>query len=172
MLVYLQMIDSEPEKSIFEQIYLTYGGLMLYVARRILGSQQDAEDAVHQAFVSIAKNMDKISDPMCTKTRSWVVTIAEHKAIDIYRARQRRATVPLGEETAGLSFDMPAGGLAAAISRLPARYRTFILLKYDNGYTNEELAHMLGLSYEGVHSLDARAKKKLKKLLKEEGIDV
>ena len=31
---------------------------------------------------------------------------------------------------------------------------------------------MLGLSYEGAHSLDQRAKKKLKALLKEEGVSL
>lgn len=172
MLVYLQLIDSEPDKSTFEQVYHRYRGLMYHVAYEILHSRQDAEDAVHQAFVSIAKNIKKISDPACTKTQGYVVTIVEHQAIDMYRARRRRSAEPLDEEAAGLSFDVPGGGLAAAIARLPARDREFILLKYDSGYTNRELAKLLGLSYEGVHSLDARAKKRLKKLLEEEGVDV
>lgn len=62
--------------------------------------------------------------------------------------------------------------MAEAIARLPARYREFILLKYADGYTNEELMKLLGLRYSGVRSLDKRAKKKLKEFLKEEGIDV
>lgn len=172
MLVYLQMIEEPEGKNTFQQVHDRYLGLMLYAARRLLGNEQDAEDAVQQAFMSIAKNISKISDPGCTKTRSYVVTIVENKAIDILRARKRRRAEPLDEEAAGLPFRVEGNAVADAIARLPARYREFILLKYADGYTNGELMKMLGLSYEGVHSLDARAKKKLKILLEEEGIDV
>lgn len=172
MLIYLQIIEKEADKAKFEQVYLRYRGLMFHTARQILNNDEDAEDAVHQAFLSIAKNMDKISDPLCSKTRAYVVIIVERKAIDRYREKQRKAAQPLDDETAGLSFPLPAGGLAAAIGRLPARYREFILLRYAESYTNEELAKMLGLRLSGVRSLDARAKKKLRELLEEEGIEV
>lgn len=62
--------------------------------------------------------------------------------------------------------------LAEAIAKLPVRYRHVILLKYDCGYSYSEIAEILGLSSEGVHSLDQRAKRKLKKVLEEAGIDV
>lgn len=61
LLVYLKMIDSEEDKSKFERIYCKYRGLLTYVARGIVGDVADAEDAVHQAFVSIIENLDKIS---------------------------------------------------------------------------------------------------------------
>lgn len=53
MLIYLQMIESEADKSKFERLYLRYRGLMFSVAMRLLSNEQDAEDAVHQAFLSI-----------------------------------------------------------------------------------------------------------------------
>lgn len=55
-MLYLQMLPSPSEKDKFEQIYTLYRGLMFYVARRILPGEADAEDAVHQAFVSIIEN--------------------------------------------------------------------------------------------------------------------
>ena len=55
MLIYLQMLETPEEKSLFEQIYLEYCGLMFHVAYEILHNEQDAEDAVHQAFVKIAE---------------------------------------------------------------------------------------------------------------------
>lgn len=172
MLIYLQMIEEPRDKRKFQRLHDRYLGLMLFVARRVLGNEQDAEDAVQEAFCAIAKNISKISDPECIKTRNLIVTIVENKAIDLYRARQRRAAEPLNEDTAGLSFGVPGNAVADAIARLPARYREFIILKYADGYTNEELMKVLGLRYSGVRSLDERAKKKLRKLLKEEGIDV
>lgn len=172
MLVYLQVVEEPEDRSKLQRVHDRYLGLMLYVARQVLSNEQDAEEAVQEALMAIAKNISKISDPGCTKTRNYVVTIVENKAIDIYRAKRRGAAEPLDEEAAGLPFRVEGNAVADAIARLPARYREFILLKYADGYTNGELMKMLGLSYQGVHSLDSRAKKKLRELLKEEGIDV
>lgn len=59
MIIYLQMLETPEEKSKFEQLYLEYKGLMFHVAYEILHNEQDAEDAVHQAFVKIAENIKK-----------------------------------------------------------------------------------------------------------------
>ena len=101
MLIYLQMLESPEEKSILEQIYLEYRGLMYHVAYEILHNEQDAEDAVHHAFVKIAENIKKITDPVCPKTHSYVVTIVEHQAIDQYRRLQKHPSVELIEEIQG-----------------------------------------------------------------------
>ena len=57
MLVYIQMIDSPAEKDKFECLYLMYRDLMFYIANQILQNEQDAEDVVHAAFVSVAENI-------------------------------------------------------------------------------------------------------------------
>ena len=57
MLIYLQMIESEEDKSKFIELYNQYRYLMFSVANRILKNEYDAEDAVHQAFVSIIDNL-------------------------------------------------------------------------------------------------------------------
>ena len=69
MVIYLQMIDTPDDRSKFEQIYLEYRGLMFHVANEILHNEQDAEDAVHQAFVNVAKNMEKIGSPKLPKNQ-------------------------------------------------------------------------------------------------------
>ena len=56
MLIYLSMIESQDDGHRFERIYERYRNLMYHVAYRILRNPQDAEDAVHQAFVSIIQN--------------------------------------------------------------------------------------------------------------------
>ena len=52
MIIYFQMIESDEDKSKFEQLYIMYKGLMFHVAMKILKNEFDAEDAVHQAFLS------------------------------------------------------------------------------------------------------------------------
>ena len=171
MLIYLQMLDTTEEKSLFEQIYLEYRGLMYHVAYEILHNEQDAEDAVHQAFMKIAENMNKIADPVCTKSRGLVVTIVEHQAIDQYRRLQKHPSVELIEEIQGTNAHYEGDNdLTKCILKLPARYREMILLRYHHGYTVREIAKIMGLSLQAAIKLAQRAKNKLKKLCEEAGI--
>lgn len=82
MLIYLQTIETEEDKSKFEDIYREYRGLMYYVAYKRLHHEQDAEDAVHYAFMKIAENI-KIIDPVSPKTKQLVVTIVDNRVTDI-----------------------------------------------------------------------------------------
>ena len=58
--IYLSMLDGDDEKSKFESLYLTYRKLMFHVANGILNDEGLAEDAVHQAFLKILENFDKV----------------------------------------------------------------------------------------------------------------
>lgn len=171
MLVYLQMIETPEERSKFEQLYLEYKNIMFYVAFNILHNEQDAEDAVHQAFVKIAENIKKIGEPRCPKTRSYIVIIVERKAIDLYRKRKNHPTAELNHELAGI--DVPYEGddaVSCCILKLPARYREMILLRYHHGYRVREISNMLGISLPAAIKLDQRAKAKLRELCEEEGL--
>ena len=98
MVVYTQMLETADERRKIEQIFHTYGNLMFHVANKILNNPQDAEDAVQQALFAVCQNLEKISDIQCPKSRSFIVTIVERKAIDLYRVKQRSATVSFEEE--------------------------------------------------------------------------
>lgn len=172
MLIYLLLLSNETDKAKLEQIYEQYRNLMFYVANRILNNTQDAEDSVHQAFLSIIDHINKISEPICDKTQAYVVTVVERKAIDIYRKKSKHIIVPLEEIEQGLLIETEQlTSLATAVAKLPVNYRHLIQFKYYFGYTNQEIANIMGLSYEGVHSLDQRAKKKLKNLLEREEVE-
>ena len=165
-MLYLQMLPSPSEKDKFEQIYTLYRGLMFYIARRILPGEADAEDAVHQAFVSIIENLKKISEVRCPKTRSYVVIITERKAIDILRSRSRLSPEAFEESTRGVELPLPGnGGLSDAMSRLPAAYREVLLLRYMQELDYGEIARALRISEGTVKSRINRAKARLKELL-------
>ena len=154
MFLYLAMIDSDADKSKFEILYSEYKNLMYYTANRILRNSSDAEDVVHQAFLKVIEILDTISSPRCHKTRALLVTITEHKAIDLYREKQRRNVLPLAEEYIGAAP-------AAEIESLPPRYRSVLLLRYDCGYSNAEIANILDTTEPNVRKLIQRAKEKL-----------
>lgn len=167
MLIYLAMIESDADKSKFEIIYTSYKNLMLYHANQILGDTNDTEDVVHESFLKIAKIIDRIEKPKCPKTKNLVVTIVERTAIDLYRRRQRRQVIPMVEEYIHVPSPKDIEDLhqktdlAVAMATLPTRYREVLLLRYDNGFSEAEVAQILSISQENVHKTIQRAKKKL-----------
>lgn len=171
MLIYLQLIETPEDKTKFETLYTEYKEWMGTIALSILHNKQDAEDAVHNAFVKIAENIKKVDDPLSKKTRSYIVTIIETKAIDIYRKKQRHPEVPISEEDIGIHFDYTnCGDLAKCISQLPSQYRAVLTLKYRHGYNNREIAKILTISEHNAIKIDQRAKAKLRELCFKEGI--
>lgn len=170
MLIYLSMIESQDDRHKFERIYERYRNLMYHVAYKILRNPQDAEDAVHQAFVSIIQNIHKFVQIDCPETRSFIVLMTERKAIDLIRIRHSEKILPLNEDWIGLEIPAPGDhGLADALAKLPVRYREVLLLRFDNGYSTRELAKMLGLTESGVRKLIGRAKDALRYILEEDG---
>lgn len=160
MLIYLAMIDSPDDQAKFERVYNKYRYLMLHVANKILQNHHDAEDAVHQAFIAVIENLEKIIEVDSPKTRSYLVIITERKAIDLMRYNNRRQTLELNEDIAGVEipFEMD-NPVATAIAKLPAHYREVLLLRFNNGFTTREIASILSISDSGVRKMIVRAKK-------------
>ena len=171
MLVYLQMIDTPEERSKFETMYLEYRDYMFGVAFSILNDPQDAEDVVHHAFVKIAENIKKIEDPVCLKTKGYIVTIVRNRAIDVYRRRRAHPHVEYDDAVQGIQVEYDGDNtVAACLLKLPERQRNVLILKYHHGYDLKEIAAMLDISYRNALQIDQRAKAKLKALCEEEGI--
>lgn len=165
MLIYLQIIETEQERSKFEQIYTDYYGLMYHVAHEILQNHHDTEDAIHQAVLSIIENIKKIAAVRCPETRSYIVIITEHKAIDILRSKRRFVDADFDETFYGVHVPLPGDhGLADAMAKLPARYRGILLLHFDNGYSTKELAQSYKMTQSSVQKLLWRAKAALRKI--------
>lgn len=169
MLIYLQAIESPADRDKFQALYERYRGLMFHRTMLLLGQTQDAEDVVHQAFLSILEHLDKISDVDCPKTRAYVVIIAESKAIDLLRLRKRMSPDTDIETIPGPEIPIPGGSdLARALSRLPARYREVLLLRFDMGYSTRELSRLFGMTQSAVQKLIWRAREALRQQLAKE----
>ena len=170
MLIYLQAIETPSERARFQEMYLTYRGLMYRVAYQILKNRQDAEDAVHQSFVKLAEQVERLPDGPGQRMRNLAVTVAERKAIDLWRRRQRHPQVDLDEVPLSYSQPLPSDGtLADAMANLPPRDREVLVLKYYNGYSAREIAGFLSATPDAVTQTLHRARKKLAEILDERG---
>ena len=57
---YMSLVDDENEKSIIEELYKTNKRKMYSIAYSCLRNHQDAEDAVHEAFLIVIRKNKKI----------------------------------------------------------------------------------------------------------------
>ena len=173
MFIYPQMIELPEDKTKFEAVYLRYRGLMYHAAFQVLHNEHDAEDAVHQAFLSVIEKLNKISQVDCPKTRAYLVTIVERKSIDIIRRKKRETSEGYDDGIGGYEIVMPGeDDVSNAMSKLPALQRELLLLRYAQGYNTREVAQIVGMSYDAARKAIWRAKVSLQKLLEDESISV
>ena len=171
MLIHLQMIETPEEKSKFIILYEKYADYMYRVAFAILHNVEDAEDAVHHAFVKIAENIKKVDDPYCLKAKSYVVTIVRNRAIDVYRKKQAHPTIEYRDAFKGMQVEYDGDNrVAACILKLNERQRNVLILKHYQGYDTRAIAKVLGITYRNALQIEQRAKAKLRALCEEEGI--
>ena len=166
MLIYLQMIETEEDKTKFMRLYERYGGYLFTAAYQILGSGSDAEDAVHQTFLAVIKHLGQIKAVDTPEAQKYLLVIVERKAVDMLRNRRRVVSLDDMDQIPGLAVPPPGDhGLADAMARLPAHYRAVLLLRYDQGYTIREIAKQLDQKPGTIQKTIWRAKQALKKEL-------
>lgn len=171
MLMVSMMIDSPEERSKLEKIYLAYNRLMYQTAYEVLHSREDAEDAVHNALLKIAENISKVDTPISSKARNYVVTITMNKAIDLYRANQRKKNMLYRDEVFdSVIEEMGLSELATCMAKLPSRYRQVIVLKYYYGLSHKEIGKKLRITEANASKLIQRAKNRLHRYCREEGL--
>lgn len=170
LIYYLQMIESEEDKTKFEQIYINYNRLMFYIAKDILKNEEDAWDAVHNSFLSIVDKMDRIHDTKCNETKAFLMIIVKNKAIDIYRRKNKIQFVELVENDDYYCIadpEIPEDCEYSVLSKLKPFVRDVLILKYGYEYSNDEVAQMLNSTPEAVRKAAWRARKKLKEMVEE-----
>ena len=172
MLIYLQLISEPENRELFVQLYEKHRVAMFNRANKILHNKQDSEDAVHEAFLKIAENIEKISSLERHKQDRYIVTIIENKAIDAYRKKQAHPTEPLFDLAEYSVVDAyNDGDIARCILKLPHDYREVLLLKFDLELTNKEISDALSISQALVRKRLQRARTELRMICKMEGLD-
>lgn len=168
--LYLSIIDNEQDKDKFEQLYLTYKQDMYAVAYHILHNQFDAEDAVHDAFIRIAKNIEKIFEIKCPETHAFTVIIVRNTAINIYNKNKKSSENTCNlDDCYELSIEdevikeMDYEDLIESIKSLPDSLRDALYIRCVIGYSTKNTADLLGITIDATHKRIQRAKKILAK---------
>ncbi|MBQ5398564.1 MAG: sigma-70 family RNA polymerase sigma factor [Ruminococcus sp.] len=172
MLAFYLALADKNDKSLIEQIYIRYKNLMFTQAFEILGDAALAEDAVHDAFMRIIQNTDKLESPDSPRTRGYVVIVTVNVAKTMYRKNNRQTVMSLDEEQiddsdviSDVETKLTAELVAEKIALLPERYREVMLLRFLHNLSDKEIASSLGISRSNVRKRLERARSALKKLL-------
>jgi RNA polymerase sigma factor (sigma-70 family) len=129
-------------KRAFEAVVAHHGPAVLRVCRAVVGSN-DADDAWSETFLAAMKAYPDL--PGDANVEAWLVTIAHRKAIDVARARARRA-VPTDDlpERPGPSGAERDDDLVDALARLPDKQKQAVAYHYLAGLPYADVAAVLG----------------------------
>ena len=168
----------------FETCVRTYCGQMLLVARRILRNEEDANDAVQDAFLSAFKGISQFKGQ--SRLGTWLHRIVVNAALGRLRSRHRHPEKSIedllshfGEGEHQLDPPVPWKTVPETslqqqescelvrdcVNQLPENYRTVLLLRDIEGLDTEETAQMLGTSLGVVKTRLHRARQALRALL-------
>jgi RNA polymerase sigma factor (sigma-70 family) len=127
----------------FEALVVAHGPTVLRVCRAVLGSDE-ADDAWSETFLSAMKAYPAL--PADANVEAWLVTIAHRRAIDVGRARARRATpTDAAPDRAGRAeHDASEPELEAALAALPDKQRQCVAYHYLAGLAYAEIAAIVG----------------------------
>ena len=130
--------------------------------------RHDADDAFQETFLSALRAYPRLRPD--SNLRSWVLTISHRKALDVHRARGRRA-LPVAEldDRSGSAAPVAGGGTDGdrwdRVRALPARQREVLTLRYAADLTHAEVALALGCSEAAARRAAADGLKTLRKEL-------
>ncbi|HEX6933644.1 MAG TPA: RNA polymerase sigma factor [Streptosporangiaceae bacterium] len=129
----------------FDHVVTEYGKVVLRVCRALLPAH-DAEDAAADAFLAALEAYPRLRPD--SDVKSWLVTIAHRKAVDILRRKARHA-VPVQdvpERAGGTEMALPDEPLWAAVRDLPSKQRHAVAYHYVADLAYAEVAAIMGTS--------------------------
>ena len=167
------------DKQRLSYVYERYGRRMFSAAKQITQSNSDAEDALHNAFVRVAKRIKKLNlndeDALC----GYLFTVVKNEAATILRKRKNTLPiddveeVPDGYDPAFETERREIYEYATKImTKMDDTYRAPLYLTVVMGYSAAETAKELGRNIATVRVQISRAKKMLADKLKEAGYEL
>ncbi|MCK4548289.1 MAG: sigma-70 family RNA polymerase sigma factor [Candidatus Eisenbacteria sp.] len=149
----------------FEALYYHYETPMLSLAYRMLGTREEAEDALQDAFLKLHRNIGKYR--FDAAFASWFYRIVANACYDRLRKRKRAGEVGLDTvpETGIEEHSDLRVYIQKAINDLPPQLKACFVLHVQEGFKMREVAEMLGTREGTVKAHIFRAKARLRDAL-------
>lgn len=148
------------EKAEVAKLYDRYAQDVFRLALSYLYHSQDAEDVCHSVFLTLVEK-DVALFPGSEK--AWLLKCTANACKDLLKSFWKQNRDELNENMVFL--DARDRELWAVVGTLPPKYRAVVHLYYYEGYSQEEIAKILGITRTAVQTRMQRARKLLEKEL-------
>ena len=157
----------------YERLYVLHGARMKNLARNILGSSTDAEDAVQETFLKVQRSIASFRGQSSFAT--WTFRILVNTCYDARRSWLRKKEVATDDEREdAASRPEPRApsahpslrlALERALAKLTRHQRDVFLLYEVEGFRHAEISEMLEISEAASKNTLFQAKKNLRQML-------
>ncbi|MBC7851390.1 MAG: RNA polymerase sigma factor [Chitinophagaceae bacterium] len=160
----------------YRALYQQYSKAMFNTSLRIVNNRADAEDVLQEAFVDAFRSLDDFH--YRSTFGAWLKRIVINKSINVLRKRRvnlididetNAVAMPQEESLDEKELALKVQQVKKAIEKLPDGYRTVLTLYLLEGYDQEEISEIIGISHNTVRTQYIRAKQKLLTIIKEGG---
>jgi RNA polymerase sigma-70 factor (ECF subfamily) len=167
----LRLVTAPP--GALETLFREHHDRVFRAAHRITGSPADAEDVLQTVFLRLVRGHE--SYDLSENPEAYLARAAINAALDLLRSRGRAKSVELSEvDSANLESRFPSPELEhadrelqtlirQAVARLGKTAGEMFVLRYYEGYDNQEIANLLGTSAVVVGVVLHRARTRLRK---------
>ena len=145
---------------------------MYKTAVSILHNKEDAEDAVHEAFLRVIKNITKFHSYSCKENVSYLVIIVKGISLNILSSRSKNTELNDDlydeknmEETVYSNIEYSA--IVKNINKLSPTLRNVAILHFVEQCTPNEISNLLNMKINAVYTSISRARSVLLKMNKE-----
>jgi RNA polymerase sigma-70 factor (ECF subfamily) len=179
MLSVLLTIEDLKIRSKLEEIYVCYHKELFITAYDILKDYHEAEDIVQTMIIRLSKNIDKITDIKCKKTKTYLIVIVRNLCYDAYNRKTKITSMPI-DEMSNIAIEdnernlddhilriEKSSEMIKKLSKLYPPYADILMLKYYHQLSITEIAETLGITENNVSVKINRALKALKGIFEE-----
>lgn len=170
--IVIKALKSEDRK-VQKWLFTKYSRLFLAICRRYVKVQEDAEDVLLRGFYKIYKNIPQYSGT--GSFEGWMKRIMINESLMFLRKNNNfklKVEISNIEIKTKLTIQdqLEAEDIIKLLDKLPTGYRTIFNLYVVEGYKHREIAEELGISINTSKSQLILAKKRLRDLIKKEGL--
>ena len=176
---YLSIIENSEYIDDFEELFYKYKERMLALAWAITKDYHDAEEVLDNAFITIAKKIDRVNFNSEISQEVFVYRVVKNKAIDFYRKKKKQIPISLIEidSVSNPAFEQNVAdqvvgnetynSILDIISKMPALYSDILYYHLVDELNADKIAKMFDMNLNTVKSRISRGLNLLREKIRE-----
>ncbi|MEE0884883.1 MAG: RNA polymerase sigma factor [Faecalimonas sp.] len=179
MFFLIMEFDDKNRMNMIQELYKKSASKMYHIAMSILNNPSNAEDAVHDAFVSLVKNLGRYDKLTVSEMEALCVVITKNKCLDRIRRERRLSWDEIDDVSLSMNHKVSTMEEMAVrkeqehmiqriVNDLPEIYKEIIVLRYFYEFGTGKIAKLLDIPIKTIDSRLIRAKVMMRRLIEDE----